>query len=112
MNKSNKFVIISITLLVISISTFGQLKQERPENEGFSSQRLKKIDSLLKKETVTDKNFGGAVALIARNGKIVYHHAEGYRDVEKQIPLQKSDLFRIASQTKAITAAAVMILFE
>ena len=45
-------------------------------------------------------------------GKIIYHKAFGYSDKEQQRPLQKDAIFRIASQTKAITSVAVMILFE
>ena len=54
----------------------------------------------------------GAVVFIARNGKIIYHKAYGYSDVENKIALKKDDIFRIASQTKAITSLAVMMLFE
>ncbi|NQZ79067.1 MAG: beta-lactamase family protein [Ekhidna sp.] len=60
-----------------------------------------------------DKNeIPGAVALIARNGKIVYHKAFGIADPETGRAYQTDDIFRIASQTKAITATAVMMLWE
>jgi len=54
----------------------------------------------------------GAVVLIARQGKIVYHKAFGYSNMEQKTPLHKDDIFRIASQSKAITALAVMMLWE
>ena len=54
----------------------------------------------------------GAVGLIVRNGKIVYYKSAGHNDVTSKTPLGKDGIFRIASQTKAITSVAVMILFE
>lgn len=54
----------------------------------------------------------GSVALIARNGKIVFHKAYGYNDPATRQPLDKGGIFRIASQTKAITSVAVMMLWE
>jgi CubicO group peptidase (beta-lactamase class C family) len=52
------------------------------------------------------------VAFIARKGKIVYYKAYGYNDMVTKAPLPKNDIFRIASQTKAITSVAVMMLWE
>jgi CubicO group peptidase (beta-lactamase class C family) len=54
----------------------------------------------------------GGVALIIRNGKIAYYKAAGYNDLDTKTPMQKEGIFRIASQTKAITSVAIMILFE
>jgi CubicO group peptidase (beta-lactamase class C family) len=54
----------------------------------------------------------GAVALIIHDGKIAYYKAAGYQDMEAKTPLQKDAVHRIASQTKAITSVAIMILFE
>ncbi len=83
----------------------------RPEDAGFSSERLAHIDRMLE-EHVKDGRVPGAVAMIVRNGKIVYHKSFGYRDIEKKSALRKDDIFRIASQTKAITSLAVMMLWE
>ncbi len=54
----------------------------------------------------------GVVALVARNGKIVYHKAFGFSDTPAGKKMATDDIFRIASQTKAITATAVMMLWE
>jgi CubicO group peptidase (beta-lactamase class C family) len=79
--------------------------------QGMSPERLAKIDALLA-ETVAEGHLPGAVALIARNGKIVFHKAYGMADVAQGRPMEKDAIFRIASQTKAITATAVMMLWE
>jgi CubicO group peptidase (beta-lactamase class C family) len=81
------------------------------ESNGFSPDRLSRIDQTIQ-DHVTKAEIPGAVALIIRDGKIVYHKAFGYSDIEKKTPLQKNDIFRIASQTKAITSLAVMMLWE
>lgn len=78
---------------------------------GFSTERLVRLDSAMN-DWVKNKWTNGAVALIARDGKIVYDKAYGYNDVNTKTPLDKNGIFRIASQTKAITSVAAMILWE
>ncbi|MCL4114434.1 UNVERIFIED_CONTAM: hypothetical protein GTU68_059150 [Idotea baltica] len=63
------------------------------------------------KNAVSENQVPGVVALIARNGKIVYHKAYGTSN-EKGDKLEKNTIFRIASQSKAITSTAVMMLWE
>lgn len=78
---------------------------------GMSVERLVRLDSVMK-SYVTDNKLPGLVALLIRNGQIVYHKAYGLADVSTRRPMQQDDIFRIASMTKAITATAVMMLYE
>src|SRR6188474_12871 len=71
----------------------------------FSQQ--KSLDSLF----TAQKNFSGVV-LIAKNSKPVFYKAFGYREFETQIPLQRSDIFELASVSKQFTAMIIMILKE
>lgn len=87
------------------------LQPAKPGQQGFSPERLKRIDNNIN-DWINDGRLNGAVALIIRNGKIVYHKAFGYDDLEKTKPFRTDNIFRIASQTKAITSVAVMMLFE
>jgi CubicO group peptidase (beta-lactamase class C family) len=80
-------------------------------DQGMSPERLSKIDAMLS-QSITEGNLPGAVALIARNGKIVFHKAYGMADASQGKPMQKDAIFRIASQTKAVTSTAVMMLWE
>jgi len=76
-----------------------------------SPERLKRIDHLLQGQI--DSGFiNGAVGFVAQEGKIIYYKAFGLDDADKKIPLKTDAIFRIASQTKAITSVAVMMLFE
>jgi CubicO group peptidase (beta-lactamase class C family) len=82
-----------------------------PESGGFSATRLAHLDSGMS-SWVKDKWTNGAVALIARKGKIAFYKSYGYNDVDTKAPLDKEGIFRIASQTKAVTTVAVMMLWE
>jgi CubicO group peptidase (beta-lactamase class C family) len=82
-----------------------------PEVGGFSSTRLARLDSGMK-NWVKDKWVNGSVAFIARHGKIVFYKAYGYNDLDTKAPLLKTGIFRIASQTKAITTVAALMLWE
>jgi CubicO group peptidase (beta-lactamase class C family) len=81
------------------------------ESVGVSTERLRRIDEGMKR-LVDDKRFAGIVTLLTRRGKIVHHSAVGVKDVSKNDSLQKDSIFRIASMTKPITGAALMMLYE
>ena len=107
-------------LLFFSTSVFCQtnsgnfsptLLEDKPENVGMSSERLKRIDVFLQK-SIDQKEIPGAVALVCRNGKIVYQKAFGSSDNVSNKALKTDDIFRIASMSKAITSTAVMMLWE
>ncbi len=78
---------------------------------GISAERLSKIEAMLQ-DAVTAGEIPGAVALISRNGKIVFHKSFGMADNASQKEMTNDAIFRIASQSKAITATAVMMLWE
>lgn len=103
---------ILLLIFAASLQSFAQtIINASPESAGFSSERLKKIDQSMN-EWVEKGYMNGGAALIIRNGKIAYHKAIGYNDLNTKEPLQKDGIFRIASQTKAITSVAIMILFD
>jgi CubicO group peptidase (beta-lactamase class C family) len=82
-----------------------------PEALGFSASRLARIAAWQQMQ-VDAGAFSGAVAAIARNGKIAYLRAVGFRDRAKTIPLQPDAIFWIASMTKPVTSVAAMMLVE
>ena len=109
-----KFIIqISSLLLIIAYSCTqtSELKEAPPASVKMSAQRLVRIDKMIQ-QSIDSGWIAGAVGFIARDGKIIYDKSFGVSDIEKKSPLQKDDIFRIASQTKAITSVAVMMLFE
>lgn len=112
--KKITLAFISLLFVVSSFRAVWAQKMEsavNPAAAGFSSTRLAVIDERMN-EWVNKGWMQGATAMILRNGKIVYEKAFGYSDLEAKVPMKKDDIFRIASQTKAITSVAIMILFE
>jgi CubicO group peptidase (beta-lactamase class C family) len=83
----------------------------KPESVGFSSFRLARLDTFLQ-QAVDRGDLPNAVTFIARKGKVVHYKAYGFRNIENKIPLQTTDIFRIASQSKAVTSVALMTLYE
>lgn len=87
------------------------LREAAPAKTGVSAERLARIDAMCE-DAIRENRIPGVVALVARNGKIVYHKAFGMADNAAGRALKRDDIFRIASQSKAITSTAVMMLWE
>lgn len=81
------------------------------QSNGFDPNRLKRIDSFVQKY-IDAGRLNGAVGLISYEGKIIYHNALGYSNATARTPMQKDNIFRIASMTKPIVSVAVMMLWE
>lgn len=77
----------------------------------ISNERLRRIDAFLERY-VQENRIPGAVGLVLQNGHPVYEKAFGWADKEANRRMTTDTIFRIASQTKAITSAAVLILVE
>ncbi|MFC5624416.1 serine hydrolase domain-containing protein [Algoriphagus winogradskyi] len=106
-----------VFLLVLSVNTQAQSPSTvlaptgKQPLQSISSARLERIDQMLD-QTLADNQVPGLVALIVKDGKIVYHEAKGLADVPSGTKMAKDQIFRIASQSKAITSTAVMMLWE
>jgi CubicO group peptidase (beta-lactamase class C family) len=115
-NMNRRFAALVFVLFLISCQ---QASNKAPvlspegsaDAAGFSPERLSRLDSGMN-NWVKNKWVNGAVALVARKGKIVFHKSFGYNDPDTNEPLDKNGIFRIASQTKAITTVAAMMLWE
>jgi CubicO group peptidase (beta-lactamase class C family) len=112
--------LIRLIILVLSTSflpliinaqdrTMPVLTPGKPELEQVSAERLTRIDKMLQ-QAIDSSWLSNSIGLIARNGKIVYYHSFGKLVDQQPIPL--NSIYRIASQTKAITSVAVMMLYE
>ncbi len=92
--------IISFFIGLITLNSFAQ-----------TTSLEKKIDNL-SNQLIQSKQVAGVNVLLIKDGKTLYNKSFGYADVEFKQPLQTDNIFRIASQTKAITSVAVMMLWE
>lgn len=109
-----KKIFFALVLLTLPLSFLVAQKispATTPEAAGFSSERLKRLDQEMN-DWAQKEWMQGGVALVIRNGKIAYYKAVGYNDLDTKTALSKDGIFRIASQTKAITSVAMMMLFE
>jgi CubicO group peptidase (beta-lactamase class C family) len=112
LSKNHTVNIFLIVLLATSACTNAPvLKEASPGSAKMSAERLDRIDKMLQ-QGIDSGWTAGAVGFIARNGKIVYNKAFGVNDLETKTPMQTDNIFRIASQTKAIVSIAAMTLFE
>ena len=87
------------------------LPRAKPEDVGVSSERLHRIDEVMKRH-IDEHHIAGAVTLVARKGKVVHLAAHGLADAEAGKPMTTDALFRMASSTKPVTGVAVMMLVE
>lgn len=110
-----RIYLLSISLLIVfvfnSCSDDGRLREALPESVNISSDRLNRIDTMLL-QSIDKEWIAGAVGFIARDGKIIYNRSFGVSDLENKLPMQTDNIFRIASQTKAIASIGLMMLFE
>jgi CubicO group peptidase (beta-lactamase class C family) len=107
--------ILSYCLLYLGLgaTVFAQTISSPGNNPvpGISKDRITKIDAMLE-EAIKAEEVPGLVAMVVKDGKIVYHSAKGFADVGEGKKMEKNSIFRIASQTKAITSTAILMLYE
>jgi CubicO group peptidase (beta-lactamase class C family) len=109
--KSLRLFILAIIAAVSLPALAADLPRVRPELVGLSTERLGRIGEVMQK-SVDEGRLGGAVTFVARGGKVAYLQAFGKLDPATGTAMPADGIFRIASQTKAVTSVAVMILFE
>ncbi len=113
MNK--KFLSIFLTAVTVFYVTVSSADDHlpivSPEEVGFSSEQLNKIESYFAGR-VERGEIAGIVTLVARKGKIAHFSAVGYQDTEQRIPMAKDSIFRIYSMTKPIATTALMQLYQ
>ncbi|RZJ46508.1 MAG: class A beta-lactamase-related serine hydrolase, partial [Brevundimonas sp.] len=94
------------------MSRFAGFKvSHRPEDLGFDSGRLARLDDYMS-DMVESGRVAGVATLILRHGKVVAHRTHGSAELGGHAPLSPDAVFRIYSMTKPIAATAMMILFE
>ena len=112
MRESRNFAAwLAVALFAVTAAHAADLPSAAPESLGFSPERLARIGKVLTAE-IDKGQFPGAVALVARKGRIVYFESFGMLDKSGGAPMPKDALFRIYSMTKPFTSVAAMMLVE
>ena len=100
------------TLLLLSVvACAGVGLPAQPKPAALSADRLARLDRALQQQ-VDEGRIAGAVALVLRDGLPVYERAVGWSDKEAGRRMATDTVFRIASQTKALTSVAILSLVE
>jgi len=105
------FSLVAITI-VFALNTFGQvLSYQTVKSASFDYSKLALIDSEVNKY-VQNHWLVGSTVIIVKDNKVVYHKGFGYANEASKTPMQENAIYRIMSQTKAITSLAIMQLYE
>jgi CubicO group peptidase (beta-lactamase class C family) len=103
-----------ITLLVVSVFPSLQAQVIRlagKVNPDVDYERLSRIDTLMN-DYVKNNWIKGAVTLVIKDNQIIQYKGYGYADAETKKPMAPDAIFRIMSQSKAITSIGIMMLYE
>jgi CubicO group peptidase (beta-lactamase class C family) len=98
-------------LLVMTFTGSAQLLQTGVADKDIDYTRLARIDSFVD-SYVRNGWVNGVVTIMVHDGHVVQYRGYGYANIEAHKPMRRDDLFRIASQTKAIVSVGLMELFE
>src|SRR5580698_6790187 len=98
-------VLAALPALAASVQT------AKPEQTGFSSERLARIHDMVQRH-IDAHDISGAVTLVARNGRVVHFEAHGLADIDAKKPMSKDSLFWIMSMTKPVVGTSVLMMME
>lgn len=112
MVKTSRFIVCwAFIVLAVGVCGCGARETAPPQSVGLSEEGLGRITALMQ-ENVDKQRVGGAVAAVARHGKLAYLECVGKTDIEADVDMQTDAIFRIASMSKPITSVAVLILYD
>jgi CubicO group peptidase (beta-lactamase class C family) len=94
-----------------TLTNYPQTSELAGAPRGISQDRLRRLDEAMK-AYVDAGRLAGAVVMVQQDGRDVFSEAYGWRDKEANDPMREDTIFRIASQTKALTSVAIMMLME
>jgi CubicO group peptidase (beta-lactamase class C family) len=113
---TKRFTVAAVTIVLVfaALSSWpvrAATTVAKPEELGFSTERLERIAELMQRH-IDAHTFSGAVTLVARNGRVGYFRAQGLMDIDSNKPMPRDGIFRIMSMTKPIVGTAVMMMIE
>jgi CubicO group peptidase (beta-lactamase class C family) len=109
--RSAFVTVLTLSAGVVSMLAAGAVPAGKPEDSGFSSERLGRIREAVQRH-IDAGSVPGVVTLVSRRGKVVHFETHGFNDVEAKKAMPKDAIFRLASMSKPIAATAVMMMIE
>ena len=110
-NQATQVRTLSALFVLAGVMSAGSIPTARPEDAGFSSERLRAIHETIQRH-IDGGDITGAVTMVASRGRIVHFEAHGLMDLAAKRPMEKDSIFRIMSMTKPVTAVALMMMEE
>jgi len=107
MRKALSLLVVVLAAGVAAVASQSADARRSP----LAADRLARIDQVLQ-QYVDENRVAGVVGLVLRDGKPVYERAAGWRDKDANRRMTADTIFRIASQTKAVTSTAILMLME
>src|SRR5690606_10378808 len=107
---TRKFVLV-IFLFLAPVFLIAQALTISNNHKNIDYKKLALIDGVVN-DYVAKNQLAGAVTIVIKDNMIVQHKGYGYADLESKKPMPADAMFRIMSQTKAITSVGIMILYE
>lgn len=108
---SNLKIIVVFSILLSPVFAQAQTIQINTKNNSVDYKKLTEIDGLVN-DYISKSWLTGAVTIVIKDNQLVQYKGYGYADVESKKTMKADAIFRIMSQTKAITSVGIMILYE
>lgn len=102
---------VGAVLAISAVLGWTQSISPRPENLGFSAERLRWLHQGIQRE-VDERRLVGVTTLLLRHGQVVEERSYGLKDMASGLRMTSDTIFRIYSMTKPVTGVAMMILYE
>jgi CubicO group peptidase (beta-lactamase class C family) len=93
----------SLKYFLVAFLIIGSIAQSKAQNEKVETD----FKAIMEKYSAV-----GASVAVVKEGKIIYTHSFGLKDLENKKPLSDKDIFRIASISKSFSATSIMQLVE
>jgi CubicO group peptidase (beta-lactamase class C family) len=108
--KASIFLLLVWPLACLAADPFDTRKAD-PNSAGMDAARLARIPARMNEFVATGKT-AGVVTLVARHGRLASFEAVGYQDLESKTRMRTDTIFRLASVTKPVTCAGIMVLVD
>ncbi|MHC5004740.1 MAG: serine hydrolase domain-containing protein, partial [Planctomycetota bacterium] len=106
-----RLVVAVVVLLTARAAAHDPFPPATPESVGLSAAALAELAAAV--EGYVEKELAvGIELLVIKDRRTVLHEAFGWRDVERQRPMERHTICNIRSMTKPVTGAAIQILVD
>ena len=109
--KRTACCVLLLAVLTVPAGTASAPGAGKPEDVGLSAERLQRVTAMIERR-IAAGDLAGAVFVVGRKGKVAQQVARGVMDLESKQAMSPRTMFRIASMTKPVVTAAIMMLVE